>query len=198
MVAFYGTTAGGQFALAQRVGAIPITLVAAAVGQVFIADAARLAHDEPTAVRSLFSRTTRNLARLAIGPAGLVVILAPILAGPVLGANWAETGVFVAILVPSFYLEFVMAATGDLLYVLERQDLHLAREILRFCLIGGSVPLAAALGLSSTGAVVVVSAAGCLTYSLYGLISWRAIVRHPGRARSSNDEGQSPAPGDAG
>ena len=191
MVAFYGTTVGGQFALAQRVGAIPITLVAAAVGQVFIADAARLAHDEPKAVRTLFGRTTRNLARLAIGPAGLVAILAPILAGPVLGANWAETGVFVAILVPSFYLEFVMAATGDLLYVLERQDLHLAREILRFCLIGGAVPLAATVGLPPTGAVMVVSAAGCLTYGLYGLISWRAIVRHRGRTPTVADEGHS-------
>lgn len=58
---------------------------------------------------------------------------------------------------------------------------------MRVALIGGAVPLAAASGLSVTGAVAVVSAAGCLTYVLYGLISWYAIVAAPRRSRPAEE-----------
>jgi O-antigen/teichoic acid export membrane protein len=190
IVAFYGTAAGGQFALADRVCSMPLALVAGAVSQVYLAEAARNAREEPRAVRSLFLRATLNLARLAIGPAILLALLAPFLAGLVFGADWTETGLFIAILAPMYYVTFVTAATGDTLYVLERLDLQLAREVMRLALLGGAVPLAAALGLSALGAVAVLSAAGCLTYVLYGLISWYAVVdapRHglPGKAPES-------------
>jgi len=60
--------------------------------------------------------------------------------------------------------------------VLERQDLSLFREVLRLCLVGGAVLIAAAAVLPAVGAVCVLSAAVCLTYVLYGVITWRAIV----------------------
>jgi O-antigen/teichoic acid export membrane protein len=134
-------------------------------------------------VRSLFASTTRSLALMAVGPALILAITAPILFGPVFGHAWSQAGVFVAILVPSYYLEFVIGATGDVLYVLERQGLHLGRELLRFCLIGGAVPVAAALHLPAVGAVAFTSLAGCVAYAAYGLISWRAVVAHRGQSQ---------------
>jgi O-antigen/teichoic acid export membrane protein len=181
MVAFYGAQAGGHFALADRVCSIPLTLVAGAVGQVYLGEAARNAHEEPQAIHGLFLRTTRTLARTAAGPAILLAILAPLFAGLVFGAVWAETGLFVTILAPMYFVAFVFTATGNTLYVLERLDLQLVREALRVGLLGGAVPLASALGLDQIGAVALLSAAGCLTYLLYGLISWRAIGAAPGR-----------------
>ena len=68
LVAFYGTDAGGHYALADRLCSVPLTLVAAAVGQVYVADAARLAHERPRALRAGFIRTTASLARLAPPP----------------------------------------------------------------------------------------------------------------------------------
>lgn len=180
LVALYGTQVGGRYALADRVGSVPLALVAGAVGQVFIAESARLARDQPAALRSLFGRTTRSLARTAIGPAAVLAVSAPVLAGAVFGADWGEAGLFVAILAPMYYLTFVMSATGDILYVLERQDLHLAREVLRFGFLGGAIPLAALIGLPAIGAVGLLSAAGCVAYVLYGLISWRAVLAFPG------------------
>ena len=186
IVAFYGTTAGGHYALADRGCSIPLTLVAGAVGQVYLAEAARNAREGSMAVRGLFLRTTRSLALLAIGPAILLAVLAPLLAGPVFGSNWAETGRFVAILVPLYFVAFIATATGDTLYVVERLDLQLMREVMRVALIGGAVPLAAASGLPAAGSIVVLSAAGCLTYVLYWAISWYAIVSAPGRSRPAS------------
>jgi hypothetical protein len=77
-----------------------------------------------------------------------------------------------------YFVSFVTTATGEVLYVVERQDLQLLREIIRLSLLGGAIPLAAALELPALAAVAVLSAAGCLTYVLYGLISWYALRHH--------------------
>jgi O-antigen/teichoic acid export membrane protein len=176
LVVFYGADVGGQYALAERLLYLPLTLVAGAVGQVFVAEAARLAREEPEGLAALFRRTTWSLARIAIGPAILVAIAAPFLTALIFGKDWQEAGLYTAVLVPMFYVTFVATSTGNVLYVVQRQGLHLAREILRLGLLGGSVLAAVALHLSPLGAVAVISGAGCVTYVLYGLLSWRAIL----------------------
>lgn len=187
MVAVYGPAAGGIFALAARMAAVPLTLVANSVGQVFMAESAIIARNDPAALRPLFRRTTWNLGRAAIGPAAVVMLLAIPLTGVIFGAEWDQVGLIVAILVPSYYLEFVVGATGGVLFVLERQDLQLVREIARFSFLAGAVPLAALLGLSAIGAVVLLSVAGVLNYVIYGLISWRAMTVHERRRAATDD-----------
>jgi O-antigen/teichoic acid export membrane protein len=177
-VAVYGVAEGGEFALAQRVVALPVSLVAGAVGQAFFAEAARIKRQEPTALRGLFVGTTRKIAMLTIGPAILLAVLAPILAEPIFGDAWAEAGPFIAILTPMYCAQLIAASTGSSLDVLERQDLHLVREIMRLVVFGGAMLGAVVAGLAPTGFVIVLSAAGCLTYSIYLLISWRAILHH--------------------
>ena len=181
VVAFYGTEAGGEYGLAARIGALPLALIAASVSHVFVAEAARLTRTQPVGLRRLFGRTTRGLAAAALIPALAAMVLAPLLAAPLFGSPWAPVGIFIAILAPSFYLEFVIGATGDVLFVLERQGLHLVREILRFVLIGGAIPLASLFGLPAVGAIAMLSIGRSMTYLAYGVVSWRAIVRH-GRA----------------
>ena len=181
IVALHGTAEGGQYALAQRVAALPVTLVAAAVAQVFVAESARLVREQASGMRRLFGRTTGRLAVFAIGPFALLAVTAPVLGGLVFGHEWRQAGFFVAILAPMFYLQLVTSPTGGTLDVLERQDLALARELLRLGFVGGAVLIAAAMKLNPIEAVFIFSGAGCLTYSSYGLISWRAIVVHDRR-----------------
>jgi O-antigen/teichoic acid export membrane protein len=188
LVGIYGAAVGGQYALAGRVGALPVTLVAAAVSQVFVAETARLAREQPLAMRDMFGRTTRTLALLAIGPFVLMAVLAPILAGLVFGDAWRDAGLFVTILAPMFYLQLVTSPTGGTLDVLERQDLHLVREILRLVFVGGAALIAAATHSSPIVAVAIFSVAGCLTYIAYGLTSWRAITSHGSQLMATPDE----------
>ena len=47
MVALFGASVGGQFALAQRMVALPATLIAGAVGQAYLGEAARLSLEHP-------------------------------------------------------------------------------------------------------------------------------------------------------
>ena len=56
LVAFYGTNIGGQYALAERLLYLPLTLVAGGVGHVFIAQGARLAREDSRRCGSSSSR----------------------------------------------------------------------------------------------------------------------------------------------
>ncbi len=192
LVASFGVETGGQYALAERVLYLPLTLVAGSVGQVFTAEGARLANDNPRELRRLFRKTTITLALTALGPAIAIALLVPVLAGPVFGAAWVEAGLFVALLVPMFYFAFVFTSTGDIVYVLERQGLHLVREILRVVILAGSIPIAAALQLSPLGAIGILSAAGCVTYTLYGLISWYAVRNAPASPQAGGGPPETP------
>jgi O-antigen/teichoic acid export membrane protein len=120
------------------------------------------------------------------------MVAAPFLTGLVFGEVWREAGYYVAILVPMFAITFVATATGNVLYIVERQGLHLVREIVRLGLLAGSVILAAALHLQPLGTIAFISVAGCATYLLYGLLSWRAVrafrpARRPMMAHPETD-----------
>lgn len=178
VVAFFGAATGGQYALAQRAIGLPAILVGSAIAQVYFAEGARRARQRPEELRGLFWRTSRSLALTALGPFTFVALSAPLLFGLVFGDNWREAGVYVAILAPMSYLQFVTNPTGATLDILERQDLHLIREVVRLGLLVGAVLAASALHLTPVGAIGALSLAGCLTYSLYGVISWWAIAAH--------------------
>ena len=178
LVAVYGDAVGGQYALAQRIVALPVTLVATAVGQVFYSEGARLVRDRPADLRQLYGRTTRSLTLVAVGPGLLLAVLAPILAAPVFGEAWQTAGWYVTILAPMYVLQLVTSPTGGLLDILERQDLHAIREVLRLVLVGGAIAVAAILRLPAIAAVAILSVAGCLSYVAYGLFSRYALLRH--------------------
>lgn len=184
IVALYGTAIGGQFTLAQRVVALPATLVTGAIGQVYFAEAAALAREQSD-LRALFLRTTRSIALMAAGPIAVIALVSPLVFGLVFGEEWREAGLFVSILAPMYYVYFVANPTGATLDVLERQDLNLIREIVRIALMTGAALLAALARLSPVGGVAVLSLAGCLTYVVYGGLSWRAISDH--RRRTLDD-----------
>jgi O-antigen/teichoic acid export membrane protein len=176
LIAIYGSGVGGLYALAERVAILPVTLAAAAVGQVYYAHAAPLARRQDDALKDLFIRTTRTLALYAIVPMVLVAVLAPTLFGLIFGEDWVEAGVYSAILAPWFYVILITNPTGRTLDVLERQDLHLTRESIRLGVLGLTVLLVLLVQPAPIGAVLLLSIAGCTTYSIYGYISWRAIV----------------------
>jgi O-antigen/teichoic acid export membrane protein len=181
LVALYSAPVGGQYALADRLCSLPLTLIAGAVAQVFVAESAQLAREQPEELRRLYRSTTLSLARTAFFPAVLLAVTAPFLAGLIFGSNWEQAGLYVAILAPMYYLTFVTTATGDVLSVLERQDLHLGRELLRFGFLASPIVVAAALGLPPVWAIVLLSVMGCVNYALYGVFSWRAIEVNVGR-----------------
>lgn len=187
LTALYGASVGGLYALAERVVALPVTLLAGSVSQVFVAQAAPLTHSNPAGVQRLFVRTSLSLAGTAVAPAILAIVLAPLLFGFIFGDEWTEAGLMVAILTPWYFVMLITAPTGGALDVLERQDLQLVREIVRLAIFGVTAVAMSVLSLSPIEAVAALSVAGTLVYALFGIVSWwavRAFVRHPHRLQA--------------
>jgi O-antigen/teichoic acid export membrane protein len=192
IVAIFGAAVGGQFVLAQRVIALPAVLVAQSVGQAFLAESAVVARTRPQDLRRLFGRTTRALAMAALPPVALVALATPFAFPIAFGSAWAEAGLYAALLAPMHYFQFVTNPTSHMLDVLERQDLFLAREILRLAVLALVFVAIVALGLGPLIAVAAVSVAGSVAYLVSGLLAWRAVVTH-GRRNQTSDSPIGPA-----
>lgn len=177
VVALYGPRTGGLFALGLRLIETPLVLLTTSVAQVFTSEAAILARDDPTGLRVLFARTMRRLIMIGLPAVLAIAVGALLLTGPVFGIRWKQAGVYVAIMAPFYLFQLATSPLGGTLDVLERQDLHLIREVVRVAITCGAVVAASALHLPSVQAIALLSLAGTTAYGLYGLISWHAITQ---------------------
>jgi O-antigen/teichoic acid export membrane protein len=96
----YSTTAVGWYALMFRLAVAPVGLIAGAIGQSFLSEAATLAKTNPIALRILYVRTARRLALIALPLAG-VCLLGPVFVGPLFGEEWTDAGFVLMALTPS-------------------------------------------------------------------------------------------------
>jgi len=179
LVALYGASVGGQYALAARIAGLPVALVASGISQWFTARAAHRLRTSGQAPMDLFWRATLRLALGTAIPFVAFGVAAYLLAPAIFGETWREAGTYILILTPMYFLQLVMSSTGSALDVLERQGLNLTREIIRVPLIGLPVAAVAAAGLEAVYGVIVVSISGCILYLLYGWITWIAIRTAP-------------------
>lgn len=131
----FGATPVGLFAIGQRILGLPLNLVSSSIGQVFLGDVAGAAHAGPQALARRFTRAVRILA--AVGSAVVIpaALVAPLVFGSLFGEQWAVAGQYLQLLSPMLIAQFVAAPMGVILDVLERQDLHLIREVARISLL---------------------------------------------------------------
>lgn len=183
-LALYGPAVGGLYLLVQRVGGVPVSLVGMAVAHAYLGEAVDLRRTKPEAMGILFKRTVYRLALVAALPTLAVIVLAPAAVPIVFGPAWADAGVFLAVLAPMFAAQLVATPIGDTVDVIERQDLRLLREIVRFLLVGSALATVAVTQASPTVAVVALSIAGVISYVSYAKISWAALAAH-GRAEGT-------------
>ena len=162
VVAMFGSAVAGTFMLAIRVVNLPNGLALAAIAPVFVAESARLRHDHE-ALRQLFDKTARRLLLLGVGPATLIVIAAPTISPVVFGEEWSDAGIYAALLAPMALVQLVSAPMSGILSVIERQDLHLAREIVTVVLLMVVVTLSAANEWTAVPTVAAFSAVGTVS-----------------------------------
>jgi O-antigen/teichoic acid export membrane protein len=106
-----------------------------------------------------------------------VIVLAPLLFGPVFGQEWAEAGKFAQVLAVAAGFQFVNRTVGSTAIVVERQDLDLLCEITSIACGSGALLLAGTLG-SSPLECMMFYAMGDSVGSLTGLgLSWFSIHR---------------------
>ncbi|MEG6589100.1 oligosaccharide flippase family protein [Paenibacillus barengoltzii] len=176
--AFYGPEVAGWFALGQRILGSPMTLITSSVMNVYLSESSNYMLYTPHKLYPLFKRTVRNIFIIGLLIVLVMVFIAPATFAFLFGEAWANSGQIVQILGVMYLSQFVANSVGSTIDVMERQDLHLYREIGRIIIVLGAVLLAYFSGQSAVTAILWFSLAATLGYLLHLGMSWFALRKY--------------------
>lgn len=185
LAALYGPEVAGAFLLANRMVATPARLVTESAYQVYLNEASRLLRDDPSGLVYLFRRTLRRMALLC-APAVLVLALAgPPLLVWVFGDEWSDSASYVRLLAVLFAAMLVTQPVESTLWLLERQDLQLLRDVARVVMVSGAFLAAWWLDASAIGAVAAYVGAMVAGYAFLLLLCRLLLQQQPEPAAAS-------------
>ncbi|WP_411386855.1 oligosaccharide flippase family protein [Pseudomonas sp. MPB03] len=164
----FGAEAAGWFALTIKMMGAPITLLATSVLDVFKEQAAR-DYRVTGSCRTIFLRTFIVLALLALPPFVLFWWLGEWAFMFVFGAEWTESGRYAILLIPMFYMRFVVSPLSYTIYIAQRQGLDLIWQL-------GLLGITAACFLLAGGVLEALwwySASYAIMYVIYFAMSYR-------------------------
>jgi len=174
MTVFYGPAVVGFFALTQRVLGAPLSVVAAAVADVFSQRASR----EVVAVghcRGAYLKTLKALAVLAIMPFTALVLVAPWLVVWVFGAHWETSGRYIQVMAPLYCLAFVVSPLSRTFYVTEHQWYDLIWQVALIIFSAASITAGYLLG-QPIHSIAIYTAAYSVLYVLSLALSYRCAA----------------------
>jgi O-antigen/teichoic acid export membrane protein len=174
LAVLFGAGVAGLYALGQRIVRAPMQLIGSAVAQVYMGQAARQARQDPTSLRRLVGRVTVRMLLLGSLPIVAVALGGPWLFQLIFGPAWEDAGRYVQLLAPAFLAQFAIAPLLQTFAVLERQDLHLAWNVLQLAALGGVFWLSWSLALNPFSLLALVSASMVVSYvAVFGLLWWQ-------------------------
>ena len=131
--ALFGPAVAGFYALSQRVLMTPMSLVGAAVGDVFRSEAARSYHLNGNC-KKLYIKTATRLLVIAAPPGILILFFGPMLFSFVFGEQWREAGELASILSVMVFFQTISSPLSQTILLAGMQALDLVWQFMRFFL----------------------------------------------------------------
>ncbi len=172
IAALYGPREAGFFMMAQRIIALPTSLIANAVGDVYRQNATE-AWRRQREFRSLFVRTMLSLAALVVGPLAVVVLIAPEAFALVFGETWRVSGFYAQSLAVAAALQFVLSPLDKGALIVGAVRYISAWEYFRVTLMAAVIAICAVWKLPAAYFVVGVAFANATVYLVDGFVQWR-------------------------
>lgn len=142
----FGTSVAGVYGQAQRLCGAPLTLLAQAVGRVFVGRLSSALREKAHDTRQIFHEVSIRLVIMAlVAVAGIVAaaVVLPFL----LGNEWQGIRPVLILLLPSFFALFLVSPVAPALSVLNRQRLQLLWEVGRLGAVAAGIIVTVRLGL---------------------------------------------------
>ncbi len=165
----------GYVLLAMQLMQAPMSLLGAAIGQVFFPYAST--SPTPGDLDQLTRTTLINLIRLSVIPLIVIGTLAPLLFPFVFGKEWARAGVIVAWMVPWFIMQMLVSPLSMILHICRKQREALLIQIVGFFLRVGVIVLAALFNKAVMAEAYAIS--GFVFYSIYLWMILRCLPSYP-------------------
>ena len=177
LVQLYGTALGGQFALMQRVLAVPLVLIATSVADTFHSRLAVCAREKPGQIPGLFARTSAGLFLLGLGPALILFFAGDRLFAFVFGKPWATAGTLAGITAPLLLAQMIVNPLSRLVFVLRGQKSKLIYDLTLMTGILLVFGVAWGQRLSMVHTVWGITLVGIFCYIVYYLVLLRIVLR---------------------
>ncbi len=177
--ALFNASTVGLFSLTQRVMSAPMSLVAAAIGDVFRQEASQ-AYIQEGNCKTIYQRTFIRLLVVALVPFSAFYFLSPMLFAWVFGERWRVAGEYAQILTPMLFMQFITSPLSAMFMIAEKQRLDLIWQMILLALVIGSFILGA-LANGVTETLQIFTVAYCLAYVVNGLMSYSFAKNNRGK-----------------
>lgn len=178
----YGIRAAGFYGLAIMVLSAPVQLVGRSNAQVFFAEASNLRHDDLGGVQRMLARTSMRLTALCIVPAIALMIGGPWTFSLIFGSTWSTAGQIAAILTIPYVAALVTAPASQVFLIMERQELSLLLNLLKFGVALAAFALAPTLGADLTESVLAFGVGMTVYYVAVLLYAFGLVRQRPRRS----------------
>jgi O-antigen/teichoic acid export membrane protein len=185
VAALYGPTMAGWYGLGQRVMALPMQMLSQVASQIFLGETRGL---DGAALHRLFLRTLTLFAGLGVVGMLPLVLYGPELFAFVFSEPWREAGRIVQLLVPLYLVRFIVQPVSQLLYVLNRQAIHLLSAGLNALALIGSFGAGYAWKLDAYATILLYSLTSSIAFLFYLGISWHLAWQGKGVTHAASTE----------
>jgi O-antigen/teichoic acid export membrane protein len=177
LLQLYGSALAGQFALMQKVLAVPLVLIATSVADTFHSRMAVCARETPSQMPGLFVRTSAGLFLLGLGPALILFFAGDRLFSLVFGKPWSTAGTLAGITAPLFLAQMIVSPLSRLVFVLRGQKAKLIYDVIVMAGILLAFVVASRQKLSMVHTVWAITLVNILCYFIYYVVLLRIVLR---------------------
>lgn len=126
---FFNMATLGFYSLVQRLLGMPSILIGSAISQVFFHEATKEKQETGKAIKT-FNSTVKKLLILGVPAFGLLFFVVEDLFVFVFGIEWKEAGKYAQILIPLFFIRFIVSTVTAVDAVMEKQNVFLLFNII--------------------------------------------------------------------
>ncbi len=125
---FFSIATLGFYSLVQRVLGMPTAIIGSAIGEVFFQQATKEKQQTGKAIKS-FNSTIKKLIIIGLPSFGILFFIVEDLFAFVFGEEWRIAGFYAQIVIPFFFIRFVVATVSAIDTIMERQTIYLLFNI---------------------------------------------------------------------
>ncbi len=125
---FYSVATLGFYSLVQKLLGMPSALIGSSIGQVFFQQATKEKQETGKAIKS-FNSTIKKLIIIGLPSFGILFFIVEDLFAFVFGEEWRIAGIYAQIVVPLFFIRFVVVTVSAIDTIMERQNIFLLFNI---------------------------------------------------------------------
>jgi O-antigen/teichoic acid export membrane protein len=130
IASLYGVGAAGEFAMAQRVVAIPLALVGNSLADVFHSQVSNLQRNAPHLIANSFLNTTILLFSVGLIPTLTLGFFGSDIFRVVFGTEWQAAGKLVSVMTPWMLCQFMVSPVSRIILLSKHQHQKLIFDVL--------------------------------------------------------------------